>query len=144
MRSIGKGAADRTAPRYQAWTGARCAATLPRAANTTRWSAATRLHQLIWWLASSSTSSPGAATGAGPGAAAASAKRVRALQEPVRVVTHSGVRLTNVSHEALLNLMALQLDVGQSQQFGIFAASVQQQLQQQQLGVARHGPKRLE
>ena len=45
------------------------------------------------------------------GAAAASAKRVRALQEPVRVVTHSGVRLTNVSHEALLNLMALQLDV---------------------------------
>jgi phasin family protein len=45
------------------------------------------------------------------GAAAASAKRVRALQEPVRVVTHSGVRLTNVSHEALLSLMALQLDV---------------------------------
>ncbi len=45
------------------------------------------------------------------GAAAASAKRVRALQEPVRVVTHSGVRLTNVSHEALLGLMALQLDV---------------------------------
>jgi len=45
------------------------------------------------------------------GAAAASAKRVRALQEPARVVTHSGVRLTNVSHEALLSLMALQLDV---------------------------------
>jgi len=45
------------------------------------------------------------------GAAAASAKRVRALQEPVRLVTHSGVRLTNVSHEALLSLMALQLDV---------------------------------
>lgn len=45
------------------------------------------------------------------GAAAASAKRVRALQEPVRVVTHSGVKLTNVSHEALLSLMALQLDV---------------------------------
>jgi len=45
------------------------------------------------------------------GAAAASAKRVRALQDPMRAVTHSGVRLTNVSHEALLNLMALQLDV---------------------------------
>ena len=45
------------------------------------------------------------------GAAAASAKRVRALQDPVRAVTHSGVRLTNVSHEALLSLMALQLDV---------------------------------
>ncbi len=45
------------------------------------------------------------------GAAAASAKRVRALQDPVRVVTHSGVKLTNVSHEALLSLMALQLEV---------------------------------
>jgi hypothetical protein len=45
------------------------------------------------------------------GAAARSAKRVRALQEPVRVITHSGVKLTNVSHEALLNLMALQLEV---------------------------------
>jgi hypothetical protein len=45
------------------------------------------------------------------GAAAASAKRVRALQDPLRAVTHSGVRLTNVSHEALLSLMALQLDV---------------------------------
>ena len=45
------------------------------------------------------------------GAAAASAKRVRALQDPVRVVTHSGVKLTNVSHEALLGLMALQLEV---------------------------------
>jgi phasin family protein len=45
------------------------------------------------------------------GAAAKSAKGIRALQDPVRVVTHSGVRLTNVSHEALLSLMALQLDV---------------------------------
>jgi hypothetical protein len=45
------------------------------------------------------------------GAAAKSAKRIRALQEPVRVVTHSGVKLTNVSHEAVLSLMALQLDV---------------------------------
>ena len=45
------------------------------------------------------------------GAAAKSAKRIRALQEPVRVVTHSGVKLTNVSHEALLSLMALQLEV---------------------------------
>jgi hypothetical protein len=45
------------------------------------------------------------------GAAARSAKRIKALQEPVRVVTHSGVKLTNVSHEALLGLMALQLEV---------------------------------
>ena len=45
------------------------------------------------------------------GVAATSAKRIRALQDPVRVVTHSGVRLTNVSHEALLSLMALQLEV---------------------------------
>jgi hypothetical protein len=45
------------------------------------------------------------------GAAARSAKRIKALQEPVRVVTHSGVQLTNVSHEALLGLMALQLEV---------------------------------
>jgi len=45
------------------------------------------------------------------GAAAKSAKRIRALQEPVRVVTHSGVKLTNVSHEAVLSLIALQLDV---------------------------------
>jgi len=45
------------------------------------------------------------------GAAATSAKGIRALQDPVRVVTHSGVKLTNVSHEALLSLMALQLDV---------------------------------
>jgi hypothetical protein len=43
--------------------------------------------------------------------AARSAKRIKALQEPVRVVTHSGVKLTNVSHEALLGLMALQLEV---------------------------------
>ena len=45
------------------------------------------------------------------GAAAKSAKSIRALQDPVRVVTHSGVKLTNVSHEAVLNLMALQLEV---------------------------------
>lgn len=45
------------------------------------------------------------------GAAARSAKRIKALQGPVRVVTHSGVQLTNVSHEALLGLMALQLEV---------------------------------
>ena len=45
------------------------------------------------------------------GAAAKSAKGIRALQDPVRVVTHSGVRLTNVSHEAVLSLMALQLEV---------------------------------
>jgi hypothetical protein len=45
------------------------------------------------------------------GAAARSAKRIMALQEPVRIITHSGVKLTNVSHEALLGLMALQLDV---------------------------------
>ena len=45
------------------------------------------------------------------GAAAKSAKGIRALQDPVRVVTHSGVRLTNVSHEAILGLMALQLEV---------------------------------
>ena len=45
------------------------------------------------------------------GAAARSAKRIKALQKPVRVVTHSGVKLTNVSHEALLGLMALQLEV---------------------------------
>ena len=45
------------------------------------------------------------------GAAAKSARGIRALQDPVRVVTHSGVKLTNVSHEALLNLMALQLEV---------------------------------
>src|SRR5512137_2291869 len=45
------------------------------------------------------------------GAAARSAQRIKALQEPVRVVTHSGVKLTNVSHEALLGLMALQLEV---------------------------------
>jgi phasin family protein len=45
------------------------------------------------------------------GAAARSAKRIKALQEPVRVITHSGVKLTNVSHEALLSLMALQLEV---------------------------------
>jgi hypothetical protein len=45
------------------------------------------------------------------GAAARSAKRIKALQEPVRVVTHSGVQLTNLSHEALLGLMALQLEV---------------------------------
>ena len=45
------------------------------------------------------------------GAAARSAKRIKALQEPVRVITHSGVRLTNVSHEAVLGLMALQLEV---------------------------------
>ena len=44
-------------------------------------------------------------------AAGKSAKRIKALQEPVRVVAHSGVRLTNVSHAALLDLMALQLDV---------------------------------
>jgi hypothetical protein len=44
-------------------------------------------------------------------AAARSAERIKALQEPVRVVTHSGVKLTNVSHEALLGLMALQLEV---------------------------------
>jgi hypothetical protein len=44
-------------------------------------------------------------------AAARSAKGIKALQEPVRVVTHSGVKLTNVSHEALLGLMALQLEV---------------------------------
>ena len=44
-------------------------------------------------------------------AAAQSARRIKALQEPVRVVTHSGVKLTNVSHEALLGLMALQLEV---------------------------------
>jgi Phasin protein len=40
-----------------------------------------------------------------------SAQGIRALQEPVRVVTHSGVKLTSVSHEALLGLLALQLDV---------------------------------
>jgi len=45
------------------------------------------------------------------GAAAKSAKGIRALQDPVRVVTHSGVKLTNVSHEAVLSLMALQLEV---------------------------------
>ncbi len=45
------------------------------------------------------------------GAAAKSAKSIRALQDPVRVVTHSGVKLTNVSHEAVLSLMALQLEV---------------------------------
>jgi len=45
------------------------------------------------------------------GAAAKSAQGIRALQDPVRVVTHSGVKLTNVSHEALLGLMALQLEV---------------------------------
>src|SRR5512137_2623326 len=45
------------------------------------------------------------------GAAARSAKRIKALQEPVRVLTHSGVKLTNVSHEAVLDLMALQLEV---------------------------------
>lgn len=45
------------------------------------------------------------------GAAARSAKSIRALQDPVRVVTHSGVKLTNVSHEAVLSLMALQLEV---------------------------------
>jgi hypothetical protein len=45
------------------------------------------------------------------GAAARSARRIKALQGPARVVTHSGVRLTNVSHEALLGLMALQLEV---------------------------------
>lgn len=45
------------------------------------------------------------------GAAAKSAKGIRALQAPVRVVTHSGVKLTNVSHEAVLSLMALQLEV---------------------------------
>ena len=45
------------------------------------------------------------------GAAAKSAKGIRALQNPVRVVTHSGVKLTNVSHEAVLSLMALQLEV---------------------------------
>ena len=44
-------------------------------------------------------------------AAARSARRIKALQEPVRIVTHSGVKLTNVSHEALLGLMALQLEV---------------------------------
>jgi len=32
------------------------------------------------------------------GAAAKSAKSIRALQDPVRVMTHSGVKLTNVSH----------------------------------------------
>jgi phasin family protein len=45
------------------------------------------------------------------GVAAKSAKGIRALQNPVRVVTHSGVKLTNVSHEAVLSLMALQLEV---------------------------------
>jgi phasin family protein len=45
------------------------------------------------------------------GVAAKSAKGIRALQEPVRVLTHSGVKLTNVSHEAVLDLMALQLEV---------------------------------
>ncbi len=45
------------------------------------------------------------------GAAARSAKRIKALQEPLRTVTHSGVKLTNVSHAALLDLMALQLEV---------------------------------
>ena len=40
-----------------------------------------------------------------------SAQGIRALREPVRVVTHSGVKLTSVSHEALLGLLALQLDV---------------------------------
>jgi hypothetical protein len=45
------------------------------------------------------------------GAAARSAKRVKALQESLRTVTHSGVKLTNVSHAALLDLMALQLEV---------------------------------
>ena len=45
------------------------------------------------------------------GVAAKSAKNIRALQNPVRVVTHSGVKLTNVSHEAVLSLMALQLEV---------------------------------
>jgi hypothetical protein len=44
-------------------------------------------------------------------AAAQSAQRVRSLQDPVRVVTHSGVKLTNLSHAALLDLMALQLEV---------------------------------
>ena len=44
-------------------------------------------------------------------AAAQSAQRVRSLQDPVRVVTHSGVKLTNLSHTALLDLMALQLEV---------------------------------
>ena len=36
---------------------------------------------------------------------------MKALQEPLRTVTHSGVKLTNVSHAALLDLMALQLEV---------------------------------
>jgi hypothetical protein len=45
------------------------------------------------------------------GAAAKSAKRIRALQEPVRVATDSGVKLGNLSHDALLKLLALQLDV---------------------------------
>ena len=48
------------------------------------------------------------------GVAAKSAKGIRALQDPVRVVTHSGVKLTNVSHEAVLSLMALQLEVVRS------------------------------
>jgi hypothetical protein len=44
-------------------------------------------------------------------AAARSATGIKALQQPVRVVTHSGVKLTNLSHEAVLGLMALQLEV---------------------------------
>ena len=44
-------------------------------------------------------------------AAAKSAQGIKALQRPARVVTRSGVRLTNLSQETLQSLLELQLEV---------------------------------
>ena len=44
-------------------------------------------------------------------AAIESAARIKALNGRVRSLAHSGVKLTNVSHAALLDLLALQLEV---------------------------------
>jgi hypothetical protein len=45
------------------------------------------------------------------GAAAKSARGVKALQRPARVVTRSGVRLTSLSQETLQSVLELQLEV---------------------------------
>jgi phasin family protein len=44
-------------------------------------------------------------------AAAKSAQRIKSLKDPVRVVTRSGVKLTNISQDALQNLLELQLEI---------------------------------
>lgn len=44
-------------------------------------------------------------------AAAKSAQRIKSLKDPVRVVTRSGMKLTNLSQDTLQSLLELQLEI---------------------------------